>query len=138
MLVGGFPAAREAASVPWIQKIPRQMAVEHVYKSHCFVINEYLEHEVSHGTYLELKISIRAFHCLNITPTALLGCSFVTKQGPKSMFRNKRQNIGYGTDLKLKSSIGAFDCPNITSVSLLGCSFMAGQGPRSFILDPFP
>ena len=37
-----------------------------------------------------LKVSIRAFDCLNITSTAFLGCSFVTKQGQKAMFRHKR------------------------------------------------
>ena len=57
---------------------------------HWCVINEHFEHKFSHGTYLELKISIRASDCLNITYTALLGCSFVTKQGPKSMFHHKR------------------------------------------------
>ena len=37
-----------------------------------------------------LKVSIRAFDCLNITSTAFLGCAFVTKQGPISVFRHKR------------------------------------------------
>ena len=30
-------------------------------KKHCFAIDEHLEHEFSHGTCLELKISIGAF-----------------------------------------------------------------------------
>ena len=49
---------------------------------HCFVINEYLEHEFNYVTYLESKISIRAFDCLNITSVSLLGCPFVPEQGP--------------------------------------------------------
>ena len=48
-----------------------------------------LEHEFSYGTYLELKSSIGAFDCLNITSKALLGCSLVAKQGANSMFRHK-------------------------------------------------
>ena len=60
----------------------------------CFAIKNHLEHEFSHETYLELKISIGAFDCLNITSVSLLGCSFVPKQGPtskeESLFRHKR------------------------------------------------
>ena len=56
----------------------------------CCVINDHLEHEFSHGSYLELKGSIGAFDSLNIMTAALLGCPFVAGQGPKSMFRHKR------------------------------------------------
>ena len=48
-------------------------------------MNENFDHEFDYRTYLELKISIKAFDCLNITSTSLLGCSFVPKQGPWSL-----------------------------------------------------
>ena len=51
-------------------------------KTKLFVMNEYLDHESSHGTDLELKIRIRALDCLNIKSTALPGCPFVARQGP--------------------------------------------------------
>ena len=60
------------------------------YKNQCFVINEHFDHEFDYRTYLELKLSIRAFACLDITSVSLLGCSFLPKQGPKSMFRHNR------------------------------------------------
>ena len=53
-------------------------------KNHCFVIHDHGDHEFDYRTYLELKISIRVFDCLNITSISLLGCSFVPKQGPTS------------------------------------------------------
>ena len=59
-------------------------------KTHRFVINDHFDHEFDYRTDLESKISIRAFDCVNITSISLLGCSFVPKQGPKSMFRHKR------------------------------------------------
>ena len=54
-------------------------------KNQCFVINHHLRYEFSHGTYLEMKISIGAFDCLNIMSVSLLGCSFVPGQGPWSL-----------------------------------------------------
>ena len=50
---------------------------------HCLVIKHFFDHEFNHGSHLELMISITAFDCLDITSTALLGCWFVTKQGPE-------------------------------------------------------
>ena len=44
-----------------------------MYKIHGFVINDHLEHEFSHGTYLEPKSSIGAVDCFNITSVALYG-----------------------------------------------------------------
>ena len=58
-------------------------------KTHCFVMNDHFDHEFDYRTYLELKISIRAFDYLNITSISLLECSFVPKEGPMSMFRYK-------------------------------------------------
>ena len=58
-------------------------------KNQCFVINDHLRHEFDYKTYLELKSSSGALDCLNITSVSLLGCSFVPKQRPKSMFRYK-------------------------------------------------
>ena len=51
-------------------------------QNQCFAISDHLRHEFSHGTYLELKSSVSAFDCLNITSKALLRCSFVPRQGP--------------------------------------------------------
>ena len=63
----------------------------HEFIKICYlVINKYLEREFDYKTDLELKISIRAFDCLNITSISLLGTSFVPKQGPRSMFHHKR------------------------------------------------
>ena len=45
-------------------------------------MNEYFDHEFGYGTYLELKILIGAFDCLNITSVSPLGCSFMAGQGP--------------------------------------------------------
>ena len=85
---------RRSLDDPWIKNKYKNktsfVSHKNSYKNHCFVMNEYLEHESSRGTYLEMKISIRAFDSLNITSTALLGCSFVTQQDPKSMFHHKR------------------------------------------------
>ena len=76
---------------PWINKKHIETQVffhkESIY-IHCFVMNEYLEHEFSHGTHLAaMKSSITAFDCLNITSVALLGCSFMARQGPYFMDR---------------------------------------------------
>jgi len=107
---------------------------------HSFVVREYFEHEFSYGTYLGLKLSIGAFDCLNITSTALPGCSFVTKHDQKNQYSIIKDSFDHESDckiyLELKSPIGALDCLNITSVSLLGCLFMAEQGPWSLIIDP--
>ena len=65
--------------------VPRVFFPNASIKNHCFVISEYLEHPFDHGIYLELKISIGASIWFNITSTALLGCSFVVGQGPRSM-----------------------------------------------------
>ena len=103
---------------------------------------QHFDHDSDHGTYVELKISIRAIGCLNIMSKALLGCSFVTKQCKSLLFfiinDHLRHEFCYGTHQGIKSSIGASDCLNITSVALLGCSFMARQCPSSLtsVLDP--
>ena len=57
-----------------------------------FVINDGLRHELSH---LDLKISIRAFDWVNITSAALLGCSFLARQGPTSMLRWLYQRVHF-------------------------------------------
>ena len=48
-------------------------------------MSEYFEHEIGYGTYLELKSSIGAFACLDITSVSLLGCPFVPKPGSRSL-----------------------------------------------------
>ena len=65
---------------------------DYFFEKDKFDINDNLGHEFDDGTHLELKISIRASICLNITSTALLGCPFVAGRGPKSMFRHKRSS----------------------------------------------
>ena len=56
------------------------------YRNQCFVINDHLRHEFGYGTYLELKSSIGASDCLNITSVSLLGCSFMAGQGESLIF----------------------------------------------------
>ena len=105
-------------------------------KNQCFVISDHLRHEFSPGTYLEFKISIGAFDCLNFTSITLPGGSFVANQCTKSMLRinhHLRYEFSHGTYLEFKISIKAFDWLSITSTALLGCSFVATQGSYSWI-----
>ena len=82
LVVGGLLAAQERpSSFPDPKNVIKKVH-KMSHKIYCFIINEYLGHEFCHGTYLEMKISIGAFDCLNITSVSLLGCSFVPGQGP--------------------------------------------------------
>ena len=53
-------------------------------------MNDHFDRKFEYETYLELKISIGAFDCLNITSESLLGCSFVPKQGPRFKAQGSR------------------------------------------------
>ena len=46
------PPPRRALAVPWIEQIPPKHLLKS-YANHCFVINDHVDHEFSHGTYLE-------------------------------------------------------------------------------------
>ena len=71
---------------PWIKtNIEKYSSHEQIMNIRCFLINDHLKHEFSHGSYLVLKISLWALIGMTFTATALLGCSFVARRGPKSM-----------------------------------------------------
>ena len=48
--------------------------MQHSCKDYSFAILDHFDHEFEYRTDLELKISVRAFDCLNITSISHLGC----------------------------------------------------------------
>ena len=83
-----------------------------------------------------MKMSIGAFDCLHITSTALLGCSFVVKQGPKSIFRHERSLQAWIQPWNL-SRIEDLDWIFTLTQYHVHSSWYKNECPWSRVLNPF-